>query len=389
MARVLFVDDEPNVLCGLRRMLRCRAAEWHMEFVASGQEALARLAQEPFDVLVSDMRMPGIDGPTLLAKVKEQWPEVVRIVLSGQSDSEAVMRSAHAAHQYLAKPCSAEILEQTIARSLRLQTMLNDHQLAAVVSTIDQLPTLPETYRRIVDALRSQKLSVRELGGLIEHDIALSAKVLHLVNSAFFGVPRHVSTPGDAAVMLGVDVLSALVLGTKLFSLDDADAEGAALLAQLSTRALHVAIAAKRFALEIGCDAHQADSSFLAGMMHDLGELVLLSNHREEHARCRASRPADLDLAVAQERERFGATHGEIGGYLLGLWGFDNDVVEAVAFHHQPTAALPPSLRPLIPVHIAVSLVERFPSAPDVRIVRDLGLEQRLTAWQAAIAEKG
>lgn len=383
------MDDEPNVLSGLRRMLRGRAVDWQMEFAGGGQQALDVMAQKPFDVIVTDMRMPGIDGPALLAQVKTRWPEVVRIVLSGHSDSESVMRSVHEAHQYLSKPCSAERLEQTIDRSLGLRSILCNHQLLALVSAIDQLPTLPTSYQEIIGALREQKLSVRDLGSLVERDIGLSAKVLQLVNSAFFGTPRHISSPGDAAVLLGVDVLSALVLGSKLFSLDEADAVGAAHLQLLSLGAVHVAATAKRIALDLGAEVRCADQAFLSGILHDLGNLVLLCHRRADYIRLQAEKHSDPAAVSRLERETFGATHGEIGAYLLGLWGFDDDVVEAVVFHHEPPSNLPTNLRPLVALHVAVSLVEGLPPAPDARIVSELHLEQRLPAWRSATASTG
>ncbi len=118
MKRVLFVDDEPKVLAGLQRMLRPLRHEWRMTFAAGGAEALAMLERGPFDVLVTDMRMPGIDGPQLLEEVRRRFPHVLRIALTGQYHGDAVQRSAALAHYHLAKPCDPDMLKEAIGSEI-------------------------------------------------------------------------------------------------------------------------------------------------------------------------------------------------------------------------------------------------------------------------------
>ena len=98
MRRVLFVDDEPKILEGLQRMLRSMRHEWEMEFALGGPSAMEALNSRPFDVVVTDMRMPGMDGAMLLSQVRGLHPQIVRIVLSGHSDQELVLSSVGPAH---------------------------------------------------------------------------------------------------------------------------------------------------------------------------------------------------------------------------------------------------------------------------------------------------
>src|SRR5256885_11774657 len=126
MIRILFVDDEPKVTEGLHRMLRSMRREWEMTFATSGAEALEKLSAKPFDVVVSDMRMPGMDGCQLLTEVMRRHPQVVRIILSGYSDKETIMRSIGLAHHYLSKPCDAETLKETIRRACDLRDQLEE-----------------------------------------------------------------------------------------------------------------------------------------------------------------------------------------------------------------------------------------------------------------------
>src|SRR5215469_9947183 len=117
MTRILFVDDEPKVLDGLRRLLRPQRLQWDMSFIEGGEAALALLDQSPFDVIVSDLKMPGMDGTALLERAREHHPQVVRIVLSEYADLEAAFRAAQVAHQLLLKPCDAEMLRVAIDRA--------------------------------------------------------------------------------------------------------------------------------------------------------------------------------------------------------------------------------------------------------------------------------
>ena len=141
--RILFVDDEPNVLSGLRRMLRSMRREWFMAFAHSGLEALAMLDDTPFDIVVTDMRMPGMDGAALLKQVMHRHPKTVRIVLSGQADREEILRAVGPIHQYLSKPCDAETIKATLTRACALDGLLPDDHLKELISKMETLPSLP------------------------------------------------------------------------------------------------------------------------------------------------------------------------------------------------------------------------------------------------------
>ncbi|MBC8317540.1 MAG: response regulator [Desulfobulbaceae bacterium] len=118
--RILFVDDEPNILVGLRRMLRSLRKEIDMEFAESGKEALQVMSKASFDVVVSDMRMPGMDGAELLTEVRRLYPDTIRIILSGYAAAEAIMRTETIVHQFLHKPCEPQNIKDTLLRSCQL-----------------------------------------------------------------------------------------------------------------------------------------------------------------------------------------------------------------------------------------------------------------------------
>ena len=334
--RVLFVDDEPHVLDGLRRMLGRMRQEWEMEFVTSGAAALACLAQRPFDIVVTDMRMPVMNGAQLLNEVKVRYPGIVRFVLSGHSNPELIMRSAGSAHQYLAKPCDAEMLTQTVKRSYALRDLLSDTRLGAIVSGMTTLPVLPSVYTQLVKALSDEKTSPAEVGRIISQDMGMTAKVLQLINSAFFGIRRRIEDPAQAVFYIGLDTVRGLVLSVGVFSEFKGPMAPDLSLEALHKHCLDVGARAKQIAQGEGATPQLQGDAFIAGVLHDVGVLILIANCTREFRAVRSlSRARQMPLVEA-ERDVLGATHAELGGYLLGLWGLPDPVVEAVAFHHTP-----------------------------------------------------
>lgn len=215
--RILFVDDDPNLLQGLQRMLRGMRHEWDMEFVGSGLEALERLSQAEFDVIVSDVRMPRMDGIQLLTQIRERFPRVIRLLLSGQADNEKILHSVGPAHQFLAKPCDPENLKTCIARCCGLQETLSNEKMRNLVSQIDHLPSLPSLYTQLVEELESPEPSIQKISAIIEQDVGMTARVLNLVNSAFFSLTRRVTSAAQASAYLGMNTLKDLVLVMKIF----------------------------------------------------------------------------------------------------------------------------------------------------------------------------
>ncbi|MEM8946927.1 MAG: response regulator [Planctomycetota bacterium] len=391
MTRVLFVDDEPKVLQGLRRMLRAYRREWTMEFCEGPEQALAALASEPFDVVVTDMRMPGMDGAELLTRVRDQYPDTVRIVLSGQSEQERILRAVGPAHQYLSKPCDPEFLRQTIARASMLNKRMNNPQLKTLVAKMDSLPSLPDIYFQLSEELRSDDASVDRVGALISRDISMTAKVLQLVNSSFFGLPVHVNDAKHAAALLGLNTLKPLVLTASIFRQLEESRVSATFLESVLSHSLAVAGIAKQVANTEGLPREVVDNTFIAGALHDVGKVVLADNFgRSYTALCHKAKAQDqriIDLETAE----FGASHADVGGYLLGLWGLPQDLIEAVAFHHDPAASANEGFSPLAAVHVANVLVEQStdpildPTTGnnlDTTYLQRLGVADRFDAWQ-------
>ncbi|MGB9624212.1 MAG: HDOD domain-containing protein [Phycisphaerae bacterium] len=355
--RILFVDDEPNVLQGLQRMLRPMRNEWDAAFASGGPEALQKLAAEPFDVVVSDMRMPGMDGAQLLTEVMRHYPQTVRIVLSGHSDQEMILRSVGPAHQYLAKPCDAETLKSTVARACALHDLLTNETLKKLVSGTNTLPSQPALYAEMLRLLQSPNTSIDEVSRLIAQDIGMTAKILQLVNSAFFGLRRRVSNPSEAAVFLGLDTIKALVLSIQIFSLFERPAIRGFALETVWKHSLATAAAAKHLATTEKLDRASVEHAFLGGLLHDAGKLALAVNIRDRYAETIALANQRRIPLWQAERETLGATHAEVGAALLGIWGLPDPILEVIAFHHEPRKCLAKGFTTLTAVYVANALV--------------------------------
>ncbi len=335
MTRILFVDDEQRLLDGLRRSLYSLRGEWHAEFACGAAEALKVVESRPFDVIVTDMRMPGIDGSALLQLVRDAHPQVLRIMLSGQSEDTALIRSVGVAHQYLSKPCSLEELKSTVNRTVSLRRFLQDPDIRAVVSQIDSLPSMPQVYLEVVELINSPYTSVDQLGAVIAKDMGMCAKVLQLANSAFFGHRQRISSPGEAAGTLGFNMIRSLSLAANLFRADDPVPLPGFRLDALWQHSLDVSILAHRIAKSIAPgDRNFHDEAQTAGLLHDVGTLVIARKLPSGYLAVRELCSSKRIEVVDAEIEIFGASHAALGAYMLALWGLPDGVVEAVASHH-------------------------------------------------------
>ncbi|MFC1735780.1 HDOD domain-containing protein [Candidatus Hydrogenedentota bacterium] len=381
--RILFVDDEPNVLSGLQRMLRTMRNEWAMFFVESGQEALGLLGDGHVDIIVSDMRMPAMDGAELLSRVSKEFPRTVRIVLSGQAGKETVFRAIGPTHQYLSKPCDADTLKSTLIRACAMSDILGNDRLVSLVSKTEQLPTPPVLYEKIVSELESGEPSVNTIGELVAQDVAMSAKILQLVNSAFFGLPRQIASASQAVIMLGLDTIKALVFSIHVFSELDPAKFGCGALASLWQHSMLVGACAKRIAKLEGMDGKRVDEAFMIGVLHDVGKLILAANVPEEYKSVAANAQAKNITWHEAEHEVLGATHAEVGAYLLGLWGFTESSIMATAFHHRPGECSSDASFPLAAIHAAnVFVQEGGVGEIDGAFLKACGFDDRIPAWR-------
>ncbi len=333
MMRILFVDDDLRFLEALRVGLLPRDAAWSMTFVESGARAIQELERSPQDVLVADVRMPEMDGAQLLRTVRERWPDTIRIVLSGAADLEDVVRLLPIAHQYLSKPCLAKRLEEVIERSLDVKAILSNQSLRALMGGTNRLPAQPRVFSRLRVAMANERISAREVSRIIRADAMVTAKVLQIVNSAFFGPARRVTSIEQAVMYLGFPAVRNLAMCAEVFAHRPTNGSAAPLsLERLQQHANRVA--AVVHALTAGTVWN--DDAVLAALLHDIGYWVLLQECPQDLEKAVEMAIADRIPIHEAEKRVLGASHAEVGAYLLGLWGLPYPIVEAVARHHTP-----------------------------------------------------
>jgi len=387
MMKVLFVDDEPNILDGLRRILRPLRDEWATEYMTSGIDALAYLEKNDCDVVVTDMKMPGMDGAEFLQEIRERYPDCIRIALSGETDNHLIYRCVQHAHQYMAKPCDADTLAATVKRATSLRRLMTDASLKTLVSKLSTLPSMPRQYQQIMEELQSEDPSLIKVGDIIESDVAMTAKILQLVNSAFFGLVRQVSSPSEAANYLGLDVIRTLVLSTGIFSQFDGDEAYGAMLHKIWNDSMRVAALARKIAARYCREPLADDYAYMGGMLASIGKLVFLENLPEEYAAIERRRVVEATGYEYIERSVIGHTHAEVGAYLASLWGLPSPVVECVAFYAHPANSVATDVTSLTAVHIAHAIVhgngEQKLDLLDYGFVRKHGLIEDLPQMTA------
>ena len=211
---LVFVDDDVSILAGLRRLMRRFKAQWNMRFFANAIDAIEHLEKERVDVLVSDVRMPELDGVELMEFVSLNYPGTIRIILSGQSESEQAIQLAESVHQYFAKPCNATNLFETISLiRTRQKTIRNSNWLPHLTG----LSSIPCTSKHHV-VFESGTLEMDRFLETVDGDISFKAKILQLASSSFFGETNQSCNVDEACKALGTGLLTA-VLG-KMNTLD-------------------------------------------------------------------------------------------------------------------------------------------------------------------------
>lgn len=332
MNRILFVDDEPMILQGLKNMLWQQRREWQMTFVTNGEEALAELERAPFDVLVTDIQMPRMSGDILLEQVRARFPGLIRIVLSGHASAEAAMRCISNTHQYLSKPCNPAVLLEVLRKVSRLDQMVSDPAIRAEIGKIARLPSPPAVVQGLQAAFSKSPVSREELTQLVARDIAMSTKVLQVAcASPLQGLGMRSIVVEDAMRVLDLRMLESALLD-KAVSLEAGSLPNFCLEA-LHTHAFQVA----NLAESMMAGQPQARLAYMAAMLHDMGLFIQAVYLPDRHALLleEAARRGVLPWQI--ERELFGeTTHAEIGAYYLALCGMPEEVVAAIAHHHAP-----------------------------------------------------
>jgi len=321
-----------------------------------------------------------MDGDELLAVVRERHPLTVRVVLTGQCTREAMLRLVRLAHRVFTKPCDPDELKAAVQRACALQDLLHSAPLVALVGRLGNLPTPPTLYTQIVAELENPDGSIAEVGKLLARDVGMAAKLMQMANSSLLGLRNRSTTPTQALQALGTETTKALVLVSDVLTRYDPTAIHPFSINDLWDHSHEVAALAGAIAQHEAGSAPAAEAR-LGGLLHDVGRLALVSQRPADYREVfRLARDECHSLTDA-ERQVFGATHADVGAYLLGLWGLPSAVVEAVAWHHAPRACPATGFGPLAALHAAEAILGSEGSEPDREYFAALGLGDRLPIW--------
>lgn len=335
--RVIFVDDDVMLINGLRCMLMDMQDEWEMHFANSGKQALELMEQHQFDVIVSDMRMPVMSGAALLKEVKRLYPQMIRFILSGYSEEKMVLETISATDQFLNKPCNEDELKTSIRESLEARRIFNNNQVSEVITQMKYLPTMPELYLKLKRLLGDPNSSLKEISEMISLDISIAAKVLQLVNSAFFGLRHRIVDIHQATVYLGIKTIKAVIIMADVF----AEFTEEEIEIFRIDRLYHHCIVVGNISRVIAADISDklVDSASMAGLLHDIGKIVLIRNYFDKYKDCYVN-SAEIKKPVWMLEQNFvGIKHADVGGYLMSIWGIPSDIVRAILFHHKYSEA--------------------------------------------------
>ena len=356
--QVMFVDDESRVLSGIERAVMTQESDWECRFANSGHEALMMLEEQPADVVVSDMRMPFMDGAELLTQVRNRWPATIRIILSGYSEPSATLRMVDVAHRFVAKPCDSATLLTMVASALALRDMFQDPAVVGAVGRTSRLPAAPKVFSEVCRQLANPGSDIRQIAELIGSDPALSAKIMQLANSAYFARGTLIHDIGNAITHLGLEQVKLLVLASQVF----ADAKTDPYVDRLQHSALLASTLAARISGHQGLEPTAALLAKIALLIPEL-------------------RQADIEEVTVLGETSLQAA---VSAYLLALWGLPMDIVEAVARHMQPSLSADKDFGATGTVHVAVALANN--GVLDLDYLEKTGVLNKLPQWQNMLA---
>lgn len=329
---ILFVDDERQILKSINRLFM--DSEYDVFLADNGEEALQILEREKIDMIISDMRMPNMDGYQLLKKVKEKHPLVLRLVLSGYAEEKVVFKALrnNLAKFYLLKPWNNRKFIQIIDQVFQIESMIKDETILAIINNLEDIPTIPTLYHKLC-SLIEQDADIKAITKVIEEDPAVASKILHIANSAFYGVKT--GSINQAILYLGLTNIKSIVLTTSVFNSLKMDSPS--LDKDLLWK--HSCICNKMVSLFYKnlLGKNLLDTYMSAGLLHDIGRIALFNNFGEKYRNVLKIMNDHGGISIIEaEREIMSISHQEIGAYLLNWWELPQPIVESALFHHNP-----------------------------------------------------
>ncbi len=333
--RVLFVDDDARMLSGIRRLLTLQT-DWEIFFAENGPEALELLNRNPLDIVISDMRMKGMDGAVLLDKIRHSYPDIVRIILSGQTSQQKLIEAIDRIHYYIPKPYDLGHLTDSIDTIHQMRNSLKNPEYRHMVANQTALPVVPSVYHKLLEQINSDHPDKQCLSQILRSDIGLLCGLLHIAGAGFS--IQAAESAGLSSILARYDIgfLRELVQQGSIFKPMEGNSIFIEYLNQINRHSVRITSLAVSLARIDGLSPSQLRLLELFTTLHDVGKLILLDNRPEELRTILAPLTVAGHVGRQAETEQFGISHSELGAYLLSIWGFPRKIVESVYWHHSP-----------------------------------------------------
>ncbi|WP_367989409.1 HDOD domain-containing protein [Vibrio sp. NTOU-M3] len=371
--RILLVDDERMVLNGLKRALF--STGWKLHTAESGVEALQLLKENEIDLIISDMRMPGMDGSELLEKISKLYPSIIRASLSGYADPEITIKGGFFAHQAFMKPCDPAVIKTEVNRIADILNLFPDRIIQSAIGKITSLPITPKLFFKVKGMLNSPQASMHDVAEIISQDPAMCAKIIHISNNAIFRGQKEISNVSEAITRLGSQIVINIIAMLEVYSISLN--ESSEPLEELQSECLKVASLAMKMV-----DSEQKDVTFLAGILHRIGEYVRIMIVPELMKAYLHTSNKGKDKAHL-EKHLFHTKSEQLGGYLLHFWGFPLPIIEAVLICNEPDELIKYPFGAATAVYIASKLIKN--EEVDGNLVSFFQLEDKLEIWKKSI----
>lgn len=334
MRRILFVDDETRILKDFIKAFI--NTDFEVITADTGVEALEVLDKQNIDLVISDMRMPVMDGYDLLTEIKKRHPKVLRIILSGYSDEKVVFKALqkNVAKLYMFKPWENKKLHDTIVNVLETQDILQNHDLLTLVNNVKQLPTIPANYVKILRLIEDDA-NASDISEAIMRDQSIASKILHVANSAYYG--GKTGSIKQAVAQIGLIGTRELVLSASVI---DAFNNDKGLQIHMEKIWDHAFITNKMLAMfyEQVLDKKIPVNFQSVGLLHNIGVVFLLNFFGKEYLRLLLQAKNNKIDILEAEKEAYMTNHLEAGAYLMDWWGFPYSIVEAALHHDDPSS---------------------------------------------------
>jgi HD-like signal output (HDOD) protein len=389
MKRTLYVvDDQPQLLELAVLILQMADPDWKVVGFPGPHEALEAVKTIAPDLVLTDHLMPGMQGSELLERVRAISPRTIRVIMSGYV-ALSTLELITSAHQYIAKPFDTPGLRDLVRRTFAAQDRIVHLGLQTVVTELRSIPSLPQVHHSLLRELEDERTATAAIAGVVADDPGLSLKVLHLANSSLFGRGNLVTSPVDAVMCLGTDMIAAIVLSQSLFRHYEALHRPEMDLKRVWAHSWETARLAQHLCREKRLGNKAGEEAFLAGLMHEIGRFILIDNFPMAfQTACDSARQTRSPLAAGL-RETLQATPSQVGAYVLELWGLPNRVVDAIGALDNPAEGQTDGMTLRAALYIADHIASgKFPADGfpveewNKDYLKSAGCEDQIPAWE-------